>query len=356
MGHGINPYMPRPRHLSTDIIFKQFTPERCKMLRQIFLCGSYGDPILHPDMLDILYHFRQHNPDIWLYIHTNGGLHDEDYWRSVGHVIGTQGQIDFGIDGLEDTLDIYRRGVDYKTVIRNARAFISAGGRAQWNFIVFRHNQHQINRVQKLSDEYGFHNVLIRRTGRFYDFTNNREHKYWPVAGADGKTAMLLELPTDEQYRNPSTRSIADIEGEYGDMHTYFDQTPIDCDALHGRKVAINAQGLVLPCNFFNHNLYDRRFHEADYSPGANALSGLGKDNQIRKLVDKYGEDSLNLYKTDLQDIFESGFWQEIVDSWSKTLAEGRIFECAMTCGRRFNKVWDQNEMDSNRRKQRAGA
>jgi MoaA/NifB/PqqE/SkfB family radical SAM enzyme len=144
-GQGINPRMPLC-HLDRSVIDRAFTPELCQRLRQVFFCGSYGDPIMHPDFLDILRDFRKKNPTLWLYFHTNGGAHDPDYWAKIAEIMAGHGQIDFGIDGLEDTLHLYRRNVKYQRVIENARAFIGAGGRAQWNFRVCRHNQIRSNR------------------------------------------------------------------------------------------------------------------------------------------------------------------------------------------------------------------
>ena len=136
-GYGKNPHMPLV-HLDADVIDNAFTPELCNRLRQMFFCGSYGDPIMHPKFLDILKGFRKKNPTLWLYFHTNGGVHNEDYWQEVADIMAGYGQIDFGIDGIGDTLGLYRRNVDYDKVIRNARAFIERGGRAQWNYIVFK--------------------------------------------------------------------------------------------------------------------------------------------------------------------------------------------------------------------------
>ena len=100
-GHGINPYMPLT-HLPREVIDRAFPEELCSRLRQIFFCGSYGDPIMHPDFLDILRDFRKKNPTLWLYFHTNGGVHNPDYWAEVAGIMNGYGQIDFGIDGLED--------------------------------------------------------------------------------------------------------------------------------------------------------------------------------------------------------------------------------------------------------------
>ena len=71
LGTGINPYMPLV-HLDRNVINDAFTAELCANLRQIFFCGSYGYPIMHPEFLDILSDFRRKNPTLWLYIHTNG--------------------------------------------------------------------------------------------------------------------------------------------------------------------------------------------------------------------------------------------------------------------------------------------
>jgi MoaA/NifB/PqqE/SkfB family radical SAM enzyme len=282
-GRGINPHMPLC-HLDRQVIDKAFDVDLCHQLRQVFFCGSYGDPIMHPDFLDILRDFRSKNPTLWLYIHTNGGVHGIEYWRSIAEILNGYGQIDFGIDGLEDTLHLYRKNVKYTQVIENAKAFIDAGGRAQWNFIVFQHNEYQVTRAQQLSKELGFFNFLVRKTGRFFNHSTVKEMNNWPVAGESHE----LRPPTNPEYRNNSMLFLPDLKKQYNNIRDYFSTTEIKCDAALGQKVAINAEGTVLPCNFFNHNLYDARFVNNSL-PGANALSftASGK-NQVRDFLEKY--------------------------------------------------------------------
>lgn len=339
-GHGINEHMPLV-HLSREVLDQAFTQDVCQRLRQVFFCGSYGDPIMHPDFLDILRDFRRKNPTLWLYFHTNGGVHNTDYWSEVAHIINGYGQIDFGIDGLEDTLHLYRRNVKYSKVIENAQAFIRAGGRAQWNFIVFKHNEHQVDAVKNLAKSLGFFNVLIRNTGRFFNHSDIVEMDQWPVENKNG-VEYYLEVPSDLQFRNKSMLFIKDLKTAYPNMRDYFSQTEITCDALKGNKVAINAEGLVLPCNFFNHNLYDARFYDSSVLPGANALSTVNGKNQIREFLESYGLDNFNINQYSLEHVFNNKMWQDLVDSFNKTLDHGRLFECAMTCGKALTKVWDQ--------------
>jgi MoaA/NifB/PqqE/SkfB family radical SAM enzyme len=333
LGTGINPYMPLV-HLSQSVIDRAFDTDLCQRLRQVFFCGSYGDPIMHPGFLDILRDFRRKNPTLWLYIHTNGGVHNTDYWQEIARIMNGYGQIDFGIDGLTDTLHLYRKNVQYNKVINNATAFIKAGGRAQWNFIVFKHNEHQVEQVKQLGHELGFHNVLIRKTGRFLNHNTMTEMDSWPVA----RSTHVLEPPVNEQYRNQSMQYLPALKKEYIDIKQYFDTTPIHCDALAGNKVAINANGVVLPCNFFNHNLYDTRFKDGSL-PGANPLSSINGRNQVREFLEHYGLDNLNINHQTLSNIFANNFWADLAASFNNS---NRLFECAMTCGKKFTKVWDQ--------------
>jgi MoaA/NifB/PqqE/SkfB family radical SAM enzyme len=336
-GSNINPYMPLV-HLDRFMIDSAFTIEHCQTLRQIFFCGSYGDPIMHPDFLEILQDFRSKNPTLWLYIHTNGGVHDKSYWAQIAKIMNGYGQIDFGFDGLEDTLHLYRRNVKYDVAMRNARAYIDAGGRAQWNFIVFRHNEHQVEQARLLSKEYGFYNFLPRKTGRFYDHTNECSYPNWPVLDRNQNIEYYLEEPKSDEWRNPSVQKINLLKKMHGGFKHYLNQTKITCDALLGNKVTITAEGLVLPCNFFEHNLYDARFVNTQYMPGANKAHFHNGQNQVQELIGRYkNELDINLNK--LEKVFESNFWNELISRWT---GNEKLMECAMTCGEKFTKVWDQ--------------
>jgi len=337
-GSGLNPYMPLV-HLDRDAIDAAFSVDHCRKLKQIFFCGSYGDPVMHPDFLNILQDFRRKNPTLWLYIHTNGGVHNETYWTEIATIMNGYGQIDFGFDGLEDTLHVYRRNVKYNVAMRNARAFIDAGGKAQWNFIVFKHNEHQVEQARALSQTYGFYNFLPRKTGRFYNHKEECAYPSWPVLDKNKKVEYVLEEPDNKEWQNPSVQKIEIVKSMHGNFRNYLEQTPIKCDALTGNKVIISATGLVLPCNFFEHNLYDARFYDDNIMPGANAASftEIGA-NQVYEIVNRYHSE-LDINKRSLEEVFKSYFWKELPNRWT---GSNKIMECAMTCGEKFTKVWDQ--------------
>ena len=337
-GGDVNPHLPLV-YLDRHTIDRSFPKELVQRLRQVFFCGSYGDPIAHPDFLDILRDFRSKSPTVWLYLHTNGGIRNPDWWAELAGILNGYGKIDFGIDGLADTNHLYRRNVNFNRVIENATAFIHAGGKAQWNFIVFKHNEHQIEHARQMSQDLGFETFLPRNTGRFFNHQTVSELAFWPVNGDD----YQLEPPTQKAYKNQSMLRLNELKDKYtNNLKEYFDTTEIKCDALLGKKVAITAEGLVMPCNFFTHNLYDMRFYDKQALPGRNEYSMVNGKNQIQELIKQSDRNSLDIHFNSLEQIFKNKFWQHIVDSWNCTLDQGRIFECAMTCGSKLTKVWDQ--------------
>ena len=343
-GSGTNPYLSL-EHLSRSVIDSAFSKKLCTRLRQIFFCGSYGDPIMHPAFLDILRDFRRKCPTLWLYIHTNGSAHDTDYWQSLAKIINGYGQVDFNIDGLKDTNHLYRRNTDFDKIINNATAFINTGGRAVWNYIVFEHNQHQVKAAQQLSNSLGFCEFKYRATGRFLNHQTMEEFTQWPVQSKTGVTEYVLRPTNLQEYKNKSIVALPNLKKQYPDIKKYFANTDICCDALTGNKVTINASGVVLPCNMLNHNLSDARFRDQSVLPCSNDLSTVDHKNQVQEFINRHGIDNLNIHHRSLEQVFANSFWLDLVRSWQYNTFPERLFECAMTCGKQFTKVWDQTKM-----------
>ena len=344
-GSGVNPYL-KLEHLPRHVIDIAFSKDLTNKLRQVFFCGSYGDPIMHPEFLEILRDFRNKSPTLWLYVHTNGGAHNTNYWCQMAEIIGGYGQVDFNIDGLEDTNHLYRRNTDFHKIVSNAQAFINAGGRAVWNYIVFEHNQHQIGKAEILSKSLGFKEFKSRATGRFLNHKTMEEFSEWPVVNRSNQTEYVIR-PTDLQtYKNKSIAKLPQLKKHYSDLKEYFANTEICCDSLTGNKVAINASGVVLPCNMLNHNLSDARFREQSVLPCSNDLSRVDGKNQVQEFINRYGIDNLNIHYNSLDKIFANSFWVDLVASWKYNTFPERLFECAMTCGKQFQKVWDQTKMN----------
>jgi MoaA/NifB/PqqE/SkfB family radical SAM enzyme len=143
--------------LSLEKVKELFDDKFIKQLDYMFMCGNYGDPASAPDCIDIFNHFRDVNQNIKLGMNSNGSLRNEKWWSTLGSILSRDNDnCYFGIDGLRDTNHIYRVNTNYDKIMKNAKAFIDAGGKAYWKFLVFEHNEHQVEEARELSKDMGF--------------------------------------------------------------------------------------------------------------------------------------------------------------------------------------------------------
>jgi MoaA/NifB/PqqE/SkfB family radical SAM enzyme len=144
-------------HLTVAQIDQAIARPTLTNLHKMFMCGNYGDPAAARHGLEIYRWFRSINPDIVLGMNTNGGIRDAAWWKELAEIMtGPRDYVVFSIDGLEDTNHRYRVRVDWSRVMTNAASFISAGGSAHWDMLVYRHNQHQVDEARALAHQMGF--------------------------------------------------------------------------------------------------------------------------------------------------------------------------------------------------------
>ena len=176
-GEGINPHINLDE-LSLEDCKDIFPIKFIKQLDTMYMCGNLGDPIVAQDTLEIFRYFREHNPHMWLSMNTNAGARDEAWWTELAQIYGRMGAVIFSVDGLRDTNHIYRQNVVWDNVERNMRAFINAGGRARWDFLIFEHNQHQVEEAEALADKWGVEKFMKKKTGRFVDEKTNKKETH----------------------------------------------------------------------------------------------------------------------------------------------------------------------------------
>jgi MoaA/NifB/PqqE/SkfB family radical SAM enzyme len=320
--HGqVNPHLSIAE-LTLEDCKKIFEPQFLKQLKNIYLCGNYGDPIIAKELLEILQYFREQNPLLYLNIHTNGGARTSEWWAELASIIGKRGSVIFGIDGLKDTNHLYRKNVNWSILENSITSFISAGGIAEWQYIVFDHNQHQIQEAEELSKMLGFFKFFILKTNRFiYDLEKPRETV--DVYSKDGKKVSIIAAPA-AQYQNGAIIEKDSILKKYGNSENYYNAAEINCKAITGSKIFISAEGILMPCCWLAGAMYTANL--ADY-----------KQNEIWGIIDKIGKDSLNA-KNGLSAAFNSGILEMVEDSWNKkSFADGKLRVCSVSCGKEFN-------------------
>jgi MoaA/NifB/PqqE/SkfB family radical SAM enzyme len=285
-----------------------------KQLDSVYFCGTYGDPMMNTEITDMCAWLRGVNSSLKLSLHTNGSTGSAVSYQRLANLVDF---IAFGIDGLEDTNHLYRRQTRWSTIMRNATAFIRAGGAAYWDFIVFQHNEHQVESAQQLSQSMGFKKFNIKKTYRFL----NRNHQLIPSLTVG---TYILKPPTQEQYLNKFTKQINPV-----DIAIYQHTTKISCFYLAKQEIYIGADGFVFPCGWLHDRLYGV---ESETSPDHQTIKQM--------MQEAGGKDHANCFKTPLIDIVNGAWFQVIAENWKTN----RLQRCAMMCGNGLNFVGDQNE------------
>jgi MoaA/NifB/PqqE/SkfB family radical SAM enzyme len=317
-GH-VNPQLPLTE-LSLESLRQILPVDFIRQLSKVYLCGNYGDPIMAKDCAAVFRYFREQNPKLNLGMHTNGGARDVAFWKDLA---GSASYVRFGIDGLRDTNHLYRQGVSWDLLERNVRAFIEAGGRAEWDFLVFKHNQHQVEEAKALAAEWGIQSFNIKTTSRFFSTHQQKLLPSVQVRNAQNEPSHELQRTDDVQFENQFYAEQEEIRLRYGSLQNYWDQTQISCRVGLEKSLYLSADGLALPCCWVGNEVHSKFF-----DPTKNQLKRM-----LLELPEK--DDPLNALKHGLQAVVEGNFFQSALPtSWErKSLDDGKLKVCARTCG-----------------------
>lgn len=311
--------MPNPLLPESDIdylLFKRICPDSfIAQLRNITLCGNFGDPIMNNDLISIIKHITRVNPNIRIEIDTNGSARSENWWQELARALPKNHIVQFGIDGLNDTHHIYRVDTKFYKIIANARAFMSAGGRARWNFITFKHNEHQLEAAEQMARELGFESFYEKQTSRFigkkefdvYDRNHNLLYKLEPPTE---QKVLFIKKETLDNYR----QVLASAE--------------ISCEVERTYTIHIDAQGHLWPCSFTAAMPYIySTTEELVYNYVVDA-----RENFNNFLNTKFGgQQQLDLRNRSIEEIVNSEPWQT---AWDQAFANNSVHVCTRTCGK----------------------
>jgi MoaA/NifB/PqqE/SkfB family radical SAM enzyme len=291
----------------TEITLNQFetwfSVEFVKQLNHLKMCGNLGDAIVAKDTMEIFKYLRSHNNNMTLELYTNGSARTPEWFVELANL---RVDVVFAIDGLEDTHHLYRINTEWNKIINNAKEFIKAGGRARWDMLVFQHNEHQADTCRELSKQMGFAEFFTKNTNRFTIDKLPVTTSTSSTTSTTSKTVHIIQ-PTIK-----STNMISKV------IKAEEQQLPvINCKAKNDNQVYIGADGTVTPCCWLDMT-YIRAHHN--------------KTQYLDTI--KYWP---NLNNQTLEEIFNSGYFDQVEAAWSTT----GIKECAKQCGK-FDKVMEQ--------------
>ncbi len=272
-----------------------------QLTRGISFNGNLGDFGLAREAQEIVHWLADQGVPVA--VNTNGSMRTPEWWAQLARP-GVS--IGWALDGLEDTHHLYRQDTNWHTIIRNARAFIAAGGNAIWRFIPFDHNRHQEADCRQMAQELGF--------AKFENIDEGRNRG--PVYGRSGEFSHWL---------GPVETSVPDITGMLKSHITWFDAKTVQCDkdtrplqliCQHKRQeeIYIAAGGTVWPGCFLG--FYPATMHH----PGNQQLLPLVAEN--------------NALEYDLAHCMS--WFDRVEETWARdSIAQGRLYGCVNSCGGR---------------------
>ena len=344
-----NPHL-KDNELSLEDCKTIFKPEFIAQLDRLYMCGNFGDPVAAKDTLEVFEYFRQNNAKMNLTMYTNGSAKKPEWWANLARVLGKNAYVVFSIDGLEDTNHLYRQNTVWSKIVENAQAFIDAGGRARWDYIVFAHNEHQVETAEQLSRVMGFEKFQFKKSARFFSNTSGVTKEVHQASNRKGATT-LLQAPTNPKYRNGVLDQLSKVLGKQEEikfipskqaeaiaiqsqqrfnldptkkskMELSLDQSNITCKVAEEKSVYVSAEGIIQPCCWTAGQMYVW-YHSPE-------------GTQIWDAIKQVGKDSLSAKFNTLESIVDGMYFQKVIpESWDKpSCAEGKLSVCAKTCGK----------------------
>ena len=260
-------------YIDIDVIRKRFQKEMFPSIKIINFCGSVDEPCSHPQFFEIIKHFADW--DCHINIATNGSLRTVKWWTELASILPRSHKVVWGIDGSDELSEEYREGSSFKKVQQNYRAFIAAGGRANWQFISFEHNEHQLETARQIAKDEGF-----------IEFKTIISHRK-DSGGVKHKKVEAQESPC------------------------------ISCKYSNQKRIFVNHMGNVIPCCHLNSKMLEF------------AVNPKQKDRFEEILVKQDYMNDINIANVSLDEAMNGKVWTEIQNSWT---GDDRIGKCVSTC------------------------
>jgi MoaA/NifB/PqqE/SkfB family radical SAM enzyme len=189
----------------------------------VSMCGNNGDPIYHSEFHKLCRELKKINSTIEIV--TNGSGKKKEWWEGLCYILSSNDNITFSIDGLEDTNHLYRVNAKWNSIMDAINTVVKYDIDTTWKFIVFKHNQHQIEDAKKLSLELGIKNFDVVLSDRWWKKDLMPDEKYVDrlykhqlavTKGEDKATTTIIKQQCMKVINGEPNRGLyIDVEGDF---------------------------------------------------------------------------------------------------------------------------------------------
>ena len=187
---------------------------------EVSMCGNNGDPIYHSKFLELCKKFKDNN--CRLSISTNGSAKTKAWWEKLKNILTKDDCITFALDGLEDTNHLYRKNAKWDSIMTAVKTLKDNDFKMIWQFIPFKHNQHQIYDASNLSKELGFDEFKLLPSDRWLGNKELMPDKEYIDNYHEHQKAVLIDKnyeagmePNCLKNELPSNDLYIDSEGDF---------------------------------------------------------------------------------------------------------------------------------------------
>jgi MoaA/NifB/PqqE/SkfB family radical SAM enzyme len=196
--------------------------------KRITLCGNYGDPIYHPNFIELVVRLKSRGALVA--ITTNGSYKKQQWWEDLVDILSPLDTVTFSVDGLPTNFTQYRVNADWESILVGMQVVSAASCNSVWKYIPFAFNQDDIIEATNLSNQIGIKNFQVDPSDRFDEQTANLK---------PDTTLLGARYIAQVNWKSNSTDLTVDPKCKQGNSHF------------------ITADGYYSPCCF----LADHRFY-----------------------------------------------------------------------------------------------
>ena len=227
--------------------FKKIFPKDIVKDKKFEFGVVVDEPFMNPNIVSIVAYLLESGVN-GVDINTNGGVGSAETWNDIGKLSSLYPNsmtITFSVDGFENTNHIYRVNVKWKKVLQNMKIFTSHNAKsAKWDYLVFDHNEDDIELANNLANELGI---------EFKVRANTRNIKSWNTFATVKENGKIVERKykvepsTNKKFEHSDTEKVKEYFNKDRTISTE-ELDNIRCMMLDRKEIFVDFSKRLWPC------------------------------------------------------------------------------------------------------------